>query len=221
MSLLHEIQASRQTSGNRDGFLTYIQPKSVLPNLVLTLSATIWVSACILNAPAFYSGFWKDLEMRRCGLLSWYNYWNTTFTRLVIKVLRRTRRAARHIRGMSELGCWMGVMGFWKTGWRNKPRVPTTHTITKIHRNIRSTTMATYFQSSITWKNTHIGRFSVSLHYVFITANVIYSGVSALTLSYSYRLQPPGGGISIRDDSQESFWLQITDNLLYLTCIVQ
>lgn len=58
------------------------------------------------------------------------------------------------MRGVSELGCWLGMIWVWKTGWRNKPRVPTTHTITKIHRNIRSTTMATYFQSSITCERT-------------------------------------------------------------------
>lgn len=36
------------------------------------------------------------------------------------------------------------------SGWRNSPRVPSTHTITNTHRKIRSMTMATYFQSSST-----------------------------------------------------------------------
>lgn len=63
---------------------------------------------------------------------------------------------AHHMRGVSEMGCSFWVIGFWKTGWRNKPKVPTTHTITKIHRNMRSTTMATYFQSSITCEHTEV-----------------------------------------------------------------
>lgn len=37
------------------------------------------------------------------------------------------------------------------SGWRNSPRVPSTHTVTKTHRKILSMTMATYFQSSSTW----------------------------------------------------------------------
>ena len=32
------------------------------------------------------------------------------------------------------------------------PKVPTKHAVVKIHRNRRSSTMATYFQSSIIWK---------------------------------------------------------------------
>lgn len=77
---------------------------------------------------------------------------------------------AHHMRGVSELGCWLGTIWLWKTGWRNKPRVPTTHTIIKIHRNIRSTTIATYFQSSITCKYTEIKSKLVSVH-VFVTTN--------------------------------------------------
>lgn len=79
--------------------------------------------------------------------------------------------AAHHMRGVSELGCWLGVIGFWKTGWRNRPKVPTTHTITKIHRNIRSTTIATYFQSSITCKHKDV-RFKLGSVNVFVTANL-------------------------------------------------
>lgn len=40
---------------------------------------------------------------------------------------------------------------FWKRGCRNMPMVPETQTKTKIHRKRRSITMATYFQSSLTW----------------------------------------------------------------------
>lgn len=41
-------------------------------------------------------------------------------------------------------------MWFWKRAGRKSPTVPSTHTTTNTHRNSRSTTMATYFQSSTT-----------------------------------------------------------------------
>lgn len=46
----------------------------------------------------------------------------------------------------------MAAMWFWKSGCRNNPTVPRTQTRTNIQRNSLSTTMATYFQSSMTWK---------------------------------------------------------------------
>lgn len=59
-----------------------------------------------------------------------------------------------------DVGCLFGQPGvvmtvldeFWKRGCRNIPTVPKTHTKTKIQRNRRSITMATYFQSSLTCK---------------------------------------------------------------------
>lgn len=45
----------------------------------------------------------------------------------------------------------VAVAKFWKRGCRNMPTVPKTQTKTKIHRKRRSITMATYFQSSVTW----------------------------------------------------------------------
>lgn len=46
----------------------------------------------------------------------------------------------------------MAAVWFWKSGCRNNPTVPRTQTRTNIQRNSLSTTMATYFQSSMTWK---------------------------------------------------------------------
>lgn len=83
---------------------------------------------------------------------------------VLIRMLCPVFFVADHMRGLSELGCWLGGIWLWKRGWRNKPRVPTTHTITKIHRNIRSTTIATYFQSSITCKYIEIRFKLVSVH---------------------------------------------------------
>lgn len=45
----------------------------------------------------------------------------------------------------------VGVLQLWNSGCMKSPRVPTTHTKMKIHRNRRSITMATYFQSSMIW----------------------------------------------------------------------
>lgn len=38
------------------------------------------------------------------------------------------------------------------SGWRKSPSVPNTHTVTKTQRKILSMTIATYFQSSSTWR---------------------------------------------------------------------
>lgn len=82
------------------------------------------------------------------------------------------------MRGISELGCWLGIIWFWKRGWRNRPRVPTTQTITKIHRNIRSTTMATYFQSSITCKYTEMKSKLFSVPVIQMCHNISYTGIN-------------------------------------------
>lgn len=50
------------SSLRREHMRVYIQPKSVIPNLFLTLLATIWANACILNAAPLSSGFEKALK---------------------------------------------------------------------------------------------------------------------------------------------------------------
>lgn len=138
---------------------------AVLLNLLSTFPAILTESThAFLNATVLELGLrktWKHLIVTSLCDSVQHNHYMAAELLLYIDV-------AGHIRGISELGCWMGVTGFWKTGWRNKPRVPTTHTITKIHRNMRSTTMATYFQSSITWgggeENTQMSLFRCFHH---------------------------------------------------------
>lgn len=60
----------------------------------------------------------------------------------------------------------MAAVWFWKSGCRNNPTVPRTQTRTNIQRNSLSTTMATYFQSSMTWKKKPIKDIS-NLSYSF------------------------------------------------------
>lgn len=66
-------------------------------------------------------------------------------------------------------------MWFWKSGCRNNPTVPRTQTRTNIQRNSLSTTMATYFQSSMTWKKKPVKDISnLSCYFALPLADAVF-----------------------------------------------
>lgn len=58
------------------------------------------------------------------------------------------------VKAISDIFKSMGTRVSYSVGaCKIIPAVPTTTAIVKIHKNSRSKTIATYFQSSFTWKN--------------------------------------------------------------------
>lgn len=56
------------------------------------------------------------------------------------------------VEAISDSRTSMGMRSSYNVGaWRMIPAVPTTTASVKIHRNSLSSTIATYFQSSLTW----------------------------------------------------------------------